>query len=141
MIILRREALIGGTVLGLMVYALFVVLGLGLALTGEGSLIYLAPYFKYSVMGSILCGGFLAGYFNKKRGWASGGLAGLCMTVGLLLVSMLFLPGAPALGELASSFFTGALLGGMAGVCGVNISRAQRKKQRKRVYPPKLPLS
>lgn len=136
-----QKAIFSGAFWGFTVYAFFVTLGFSFALAREVSFIYLSSYLKYTAMGSILFGGFLAGYFNGKRGWASGGLAGVSMGIALMLLSLLFLPGSPALGEISLTVFTTAFLGGMAGVCGVNVLRARRQKQKKTGWPKNKPLS
>lgn len=91
---------------------------------------YLSAYSRYFTAISLLVGGFYAGHQWLKKGWLAGGSVGFMYCLVGLICSLILIPRMLTILDLFNALVPGTVLAGMAGVCGVNIGRAQARQSK-----------
>lgn len=101
------------------------------ALLDPNPINYLSVYASWFTAISLIAGGFYAGYQWQKKGWLVGGSVGFIYCLIGLVCSLFLLPRSLSTLDLINTLIPGTILAGMAGVCGVNIGRAQKRQSKR----------
>ena len=127
---MRKVVIIKGVSLALGLSLFLLGLAFCQALLDHQPVNYLSGYTRCFTAVSLIAGGFYAGYRWLQRGWLAGGTVGFIYCLTGLICSIFLIPRTPSVLDLFNALIPGTILSGMAGVCGVNIGRAQRKQFR-----------
>jgi putative membrane protein (TIGR04086 family) len=88
----------------------------------------LSGYSRLFMATSLIVGGYYAGMKVGKKGWMVGGSVGLIYCLIGLIGSVMLIPRILSFMDLFDALVPGTVLAGMAGVCGVNIERAKKRR-------------
>ncbi|HHU33506.1 MAG TPA: TIGR04086 family membrane protein [Clostridia bacterium] len=123
----KKVIIIKGVCMALGISALLLGISIFQALLDPAPVNYLSLYSSLFTASGLLAGGFYVGYKWREKGWLAGGSVGFLYCLVGLIFSLVLIPRSLSLVDLFDALVPGIILAGMAGVCGVNIGRAQKK--------------
>ncbi|WP_366924076.1 TIGR04086 family membrane protein [Metallumcola ferriviriculae] len=96
-------------------------------LFGSRQSYYLPGYMRVIVFLALVMAGFSGGKAARWQGWKHGGWIGAAVALAAVAINAALIPQIVSVNQVVYKLLVGAVTGGAAAVCGVNIAFLQRR--------------